>query len=791
MCWSVIKDDKSYPFIKITVGEEYPRVLFARKMKHGAGKYFGPYTSAAAVKDTIELLCKLYKVRTCNRNLPKDEGKDRPCLNYHIGQCDAPCQGYVSGEEYRRRIDEVVAFLNGDYKKIMDRLTTQMQEASEKMEYEEAARYRDLLMSVKQVAQKQKITADDVNDRDVIACASDGQDAVVQVFFIRQGKLLGRDHFHMKVAEGDSKSDIISEFMKQYYGGTPFIPNIIMVQYEIEDADTIAQWLSARKSRKVSIVTPKKGDKEKMVELAYKNAQLVLTQDAEKIKREESRTTGAMKEIAGWLGLGTLHRAEAYDISNTNGVESVGSMVVFEDGKPKKNDYRKFRIRTVKGPDDYKSMREVLTRRFTRGMREREGLEDSHGFSRYPDLIMMDGGRGQVNIALDVLKELGLNIPVCGMVKDDTHSTRGLYYNNIEIPIDKHSEGFKLITRVQDEAHRFAITYHRSLRDKAQVSSVLDSIEGIGPVRRKALIQKMNLVNLTPQIDVSGIWLNLPDVNRPALQLTGFYDQFDNDRLQIIGNVEHAYLASLSEQERYERYMQLLSSNIPCIIFCRSIKPEPKIIELAVKYQIPLLMTDQATSSFTAEVIRWLKVQLAPCIVIHGVLVDVYGVGVLITGESGIGKSEAALELIKRGHRLVTDDAVEIRKVSDETLVGSAPGVTKYFIELRGIGIIDVKTLFGVESVKETQEIDMVIKLEDWNKDREYDRLGLEEEYIEYLGNKVVCHTLPVRPGRNLAVIVESAAVNHRQKMMGYNAAKELYRRVQENLMRGGEDDDE
>ena len=363
-----------------------------------------------------------------------------------------------------------------------------MQEASEKMEYEEAARYRDLLMSVKQVAQKQKITADDVNDRDVIACASDGQDAVVQVFFIRQGKLLGRDHFHMKVAEGDSKSDIISEFMKQYYGGTPFIPNIIMVQYEIEDADTIAQWLSARKSRKVSIVTPKKGDKEKMVELAYKNAKLIHTQDAEKIKREESRTTGAMKEIAGWLGLGTLHRAEAYDISNTNGVESVGSMVVFEDGKPKKNDYRKFRIRTVKGPDDYKSMREVLTRRFTRGMREREGLEDSHGFSRYPDLIMMDGGRGQVNIALDVLKELGLNIPVCGMVKDDTHSTRGLYYNNIEIPIDKHSEGFKLITRVQDEAHRFAITYHRSLRDKAQVSSVLDSIEGIGPVRRKALM---------------------------------------------------------------------------------------------------------------------------------------------------------------------------------------------------------------------------------------------------------------------------------------------------------------
>ena len=307
-------------------------------------------------------------------------------------------------------------------------------------------------------------------------------------------------------------------------------------------------------------------------------------------------------------------------------------------------------------------------------------------------------------------------------------------------------------------------------------------------VKLSKVIQKMNLVNLTPQIDVSGIWLNLPDVNRPALQLTGFYDQFDNDRLQIIGNVEHAYLESLSEQERYERYMQLLSSNIPCIIFCRSIKPEPKIIELAVKYQIPLLMTDQATSSFTAEVIRWLKVQLAPCIVIHGVLVDVYGVGVLITGESGIGKSEAALELIQRGHRLVSDDVVELRKVSDVTLVGSAPDITRHFIELRGIGIIDVKTLFGVESVKDTQSVDLVIKLEEWDRDKEYDRLGLHEEYTEYLGNKIVCHSLPIRPGRNLAIIVESAAVNHRQKKMGYNAAEELYKRVQANIAKKREE---
>ena len=480
---TMLKDDKTYPFIKVTVHEAYPRVLFSRKMKHGTGRYFGPYTSASAVKDTIELLCKLYKIRTCSRVLPRDTGKDRPCLNYHIGQCSAPCQGYISEEEYKKSVDSVIDFLSGNYAKIINQLTEQMQQASEKMEFEEAAKYRDLIASVRQVAQKQKITADDSADRDVIACASDGTDAVVQVFFIREGKLLGRDHFHMSVAQGDSRSEIISQFMKQYYGGTPYIPKVVMLQEEIEDAQIISDWLSQIKKRRVLIVTPKKGDKEKLVELAYKNAQMVLIQDGEKIKREQQRTIGAMEEIAGWLNLPGIRRAEAYDISNTNGIESVGSMVVFEDGKPKKNDYRKFKIKTVKGPDDYKSMREVLTRRFKRA------LEGSSGFDVYPDLIMMDGGRGQVNIALEVLSELGLSIPVCGMVKDDRHNTRGLYYNNVEIPIDTHSEGFKLITRVQDEAHRFAIEYHRSLRSKVQVNSVLDGIQGVGPARRKALMR--------------------------------------------------------------------------------------------------------------------------------------------------------------------------------------------------------------------------------------------------------------------------------------------------------------
>lgn len=502
---TMLKDDKTYPFIKITTGEKYPRVLFSRKMKHGTGKYYGPYTSAGAVKDTIELLCKLYKIRTCNRRLPADEGKERPCLNYHIGQCSAPCQGYISECDYKKSIENVESFLNGNYSVIIDSLTEQMQQASAKLEFEEAAKYRDLCESVRQVAQKQKITMDETTDRDVIAVASDGQDAVVQVFFIRSGKLLGRDHFHMSVAQGDTRSEIISQFMKQYYGGTPYIPNVIMLQEEIEDADIIAKWLSDIKKRRVSIITPKKGDKEKLVELAYKNAKMVLIQDGEKIKREQQRTTGAMEEIAGWLGLSHIRRAEAYDISNTNGIESVGSMVVFEDGKPKKNDYRKFKIKTVKGPDDYKSMREVLTRRFKRA------LEGSAGFDVYPDLIMMDGGRGQVNIALDVLNELSLNIPVCGMVKDDNHNTRGLYYNNVEIPIDRHSEGFKLITRVQDEAHRFAIEYHRSLRSKAQVTSVLDAIDGIGPARRKALmkhfldIQKIRQASVDELMQVDGI----------------------------------------------------------------------------------------------------------------------------------------------------------------------------------------------------------------------------------------------------------------------------------------------
>lgn len=487
---TMLTDDKTYPFIKVTVKEKYPRVLFSRDSKHDSNKYFGPFTSAYAVKETIDLLCRLYKIRTCNRRLPQDIDKERPCLDYHIGKCSAPCaSGMISEEDYRAQIDEVIKFLKGNYKPVLDSLTEKMKSQSEAMEYEEAAKTRDLLDLVKQITQKQKITGDNNEDRDVIAYALKNGECVVSVFFIRSGKLLGRDHFRMDVADGDEGNVILSQFLKQYYGGTPYIPDIISLESDIDDKAVIEEWLSEIRKKKVVIITPKKGFHEKLVTMAKENAFLILEKDAERIKKEEARTTGAMKEIADILGLNKISRAEAYDISNTNGIESVGSMVVFEDGRPKKNDYRRFKIKTVKGPDDYASMREVLTRRFSRAVTEQKSGDNKTSFSKLPDIILMDGGRGQVNIALKVLKELNLNIPVAGMVKDDTHSTRGLYYNNVEMPISTRSEGFKLITRIQDEAHRFAIEYHKKLRSKAQVNSVLDEIKGVGPARRKALMK--------------------------------------------------------------------------------------------------------------------------------------------------------------------------------------------------------------------------------------------------------------------------------------------------------------
>ncbi len=522
---TMLKDDKTYPYIKVTVGEAYPRVLFSREMKKGRSRYFGPFTSAAAVKDTIDLMNKLYMLRTCNKSLPKETGKDRPCLNFHIKQCMAPCQGFVSQEEYREQVAQALDFLNGNFSPILKELEGKMQEASENMEFEEAMKYRDLFNSVRQVAQKQKITDSDGEDKDIIALALDENDAVVQVFFIRDGKLIGREHFYMTHISGNERGQVLLDFVKQFYAGTPFIPKELMLQEEIEDIEVLEKWLSARKGSRVYIRVPKKGTKERLVELAAKNAALVLSQDKEKIKREEGRTIGAAKEIAALIGIEGISRMEAYDISNISGFANVGSMVVYEKGKPKRSDYRKFKIKTVSGPDDYACMKEVLTRRFVHGMEEQKELDlkemekEFGSFTKFPDLILMDGGKGQVNIALEVLNELHIDIPVCGMVKDDNHRTRGLYYNNEEIPIDRNSEGFKLITRVQDEAHRFAIEYHRSLRGKTQVKSVLDDIPGVGPSRRKALMRHFKSIEEIKEADVEKL-TEVPEIPR---HIYGFF----------------------------------------------------------------------------------------------------------------------------------------------------------------------------------------------------------------------------------------------------------------------------
>ena len=528
---TLLKDDKTYPYIKVTVGEDYPRILFSRTMKKDKSRYFGPYTSAAAVKDTIELLNKLYQLRTCNRVLPRDTGLERPCLNYHIKQCLAPCQGYVSKEEYRQQVAGALEFLNGNYSPILKDLEEKMKKAAEAMEFEDAARYRDLLSSVRQVSQKQKITEGVGEDKDILALYQDETEAVVQVFFVRDGKLIGREHYYMTHVPENNKPAILQDFVKQFYAGTPFIPRELMLQYEIEDAELIEKWLSERKGSRVYLKVPKIGSKEKLVELAAQNAKLVLSQDREKLKREEGRTIGAVKEISDLLQLpltGTA-RMEAYDISNINGFENVGSMVVYEKGKPKRSDYRKFKIKSVSGPDDYACMREVLMRRFRHGMEESKELEEQEmdqeygSFTKFPDLILMDGGRGQVNIALSVLEELGIDIPVCGMVKDDNHRTRGLYYHNIELPIDTHSEGFKLITRIQDEAHRFAIEYHRSLRSKTQVRSVLDDIPGVGPARRKALMRHFKSLEEIRQATVEEL-MEIPEMNeRTAEEIVTFF----------------------------------------------------------------------------------------------------------------------------------------------------------------------------------------------------------------------------------------------------------------------------
>ncbi len=529
---TLLVDDKTYPYIKVSVDEQYPRITMTRKVKKDKARYFGPYTSALAVKDTIELVNKLCRLRTCNKHIKEGEAIDRPCLNYHMDQCMAPCRGLINADDYARSVERALDILSGNVRSILSELESKMSKQAADMQFEEAAATRDLIASIKHVSQKQKITDSDLDDKDVIALAKSETDAVVQVFFIRAGKLIGREHFYMKGVEEKESTDILGDFVKQFYAGTPYIPREIMLQYEIEDTELLENWLSDRRGSRTYIRIPKIGSKEKLVELAAKNASLVLEQDRERIKREEGRTIGAVKEIEQLIGVKGIKRMEAFDISNISGFENVGSMVVFEKGKPKKSDYRKFKIKTVSGPDDYACMREVLTRRFMHGLEEARSDKDSEygSFTRFPDLLLMDGGRGQVNIALEVLRELDLDIPVCGMVKDDNHRTRGLYYNNVEVPIDTHSEGFKLITRVQDEAHRFAIEFHRSLRSKDQVRSVLDNIPGIGEKRRKALMRYFDDIDQIKAADVEKL-ASVPEI--PLNVAQDIYSFFHGNMIEL------------------------------------------------------------------------------------------------------------------------------------------------------------------------------------------------------------------------------------------------------------------
>lgn len=514
---TMLMDDKTYPFIKVTVQEPFPRIMMVRRQAKDKAKYFGPFTSSQAVKDIIDMVRKLYHLRSCSRNLPRDIGKERPCLYYHIKQCDAPCQGYISSEQYRESIDEVVKFLSGHYDGILKELEEKMMEASDQMEFEKAIEYRELIGSVKKISEKQKITdaGKTGEDRDVLAVAREAGDAVVQVFFIRGGRLIGRDHFYLRTDPDETKAEILTSFIKQFYAGTPYIPRELLLPYELAEADILMEWLTRRRGHKVTFTVPKKGEKEKLCELAQKNATMVLAKDKEHLIREANRTIGAVRELEEIIGVSGIRRMEAFDISNTNGFASVGSMVVYEDGKPKRSDYRKFRIKGVVGADDYASMREVLTRRFTHGLKEKEEGKEFGSFTVFPDLILMDGGKGQVHIAEEVLEELHINIPVCGMVKDDRHRTRGLYYHDEELPIRTDSEAFKLITRVQDEAHRFAIEFHRKLRGQGQVHSILDDIPGVGPKRRKDLMKHFQSLDAIRKAEIEDL-KKLPTMNEKS-----------------------------------------------------------------------------------------------------------------------------------------------------------------------------------------------------------------------------------------------------------------------------------
>lgn len=501
----LLKDDKTYPYIKVTTNEMFPRVFVTRKLLKDKNKYFGPFTNSLAVKENIALIDKIWQVRRCSKVFPRDIGKSRPCLNYHIGQCKAVCTGKVSEEEYNKMIGEILDFLSGKTENVVKSLTSKMLKYSAEMEFEKAAEVRDTIESIKILNQKQIIENLHIDDRDVIGFARGIRECIMQIFFIRGGKITGREHFMLEECEGVEDKELMTQFVQQFYSGTPFIPKEVILQCEIDDFDLISQWLSEQKGQRVNVLVPQKGERKSLVLMAQNNAKIVLDKFGAEIRREHKRTKGALEEIQKALNIDfELNRIESYDISNTQGFESVASMVVFENGLPKRSDYRKFKIKTVIGPDDYGSMEEVITRRFTRYINETSGDENvkKAGFDKKPDMIFLDGGKGQISAVQKALTNLNLYVPVCGMVKDDRHRTRALMYNGEEIELLYTSEGFKLLTRMQDEVHRFAIEYHRKLREKKQVHSILDDISGIGSVRRKALMKHFGDINAIRRAEV-------------------------------------------------------------------------------------------------------------------------------------------------------------------------------------------------------------------------------------------------------------------------------------------------
>lgn len=528
----LLRDDKQYPYIKITTNEKYPRVIKTRRVLKDGAKYFGPYPSGYAVNDTLDIIRNLYPIRTCNQNLEKNKRKTRPCLNYYIGKCLGPCQDNVDEGRYMEMIDEVIMFLNGKEDKLIEIIEEKMKKASDNLDFENAAKYRDQINSLNIILEKQKIVSSNLTDQDIIGVARSIDEVCVQVFFIRTGKIIGREHFILSDTFNEDRKEILNSFIKQFYLGTAYVPKEILIEEEIEDMEAISKWLSEKRGNKVTIRVPKRGEKSELMEMVRKNALDMINQYGDKLLRKQRENEKALKQLKQALNLNKLPtRIEAYDISNINGVSPVGSMVVFERGEPKKSDYRRFKIQSVNTPDDYKSMGEIIRRRFTRGLKEKKTMKENKiqikGFSTFPGLVMVDGGKGQVNTALDVLEELELDIPICGLVKDDFHKTRGIIYNDEEINLEEDSAGFKLIYRIQEEAHRFAINYHRSLRTKKMFKSELDDIRGIGDKRKKELLKYFHTIDNIKKASIEEL-IKVKGMNKKVAE--DLYNHFRNNK---------------------------------------------------------------------------------------------------------------------------------------------------------------------------------------------------------------------------------------------------------------------